>query len=961
MDKESIHRCYNDVRDYLAKAAGGDMDACRRCETVATEALDAALELADPDDAQISSLCCLLQNFRGKNRVVHYGLDGNMAFLEEGVNDLRVAVERAATHERLPYREPFEEDLSLALVRYGEQCRNAGVLKEACRLLEEILHEDREGRICMDRYQLVNAYGVAQLRLGTTTGDRGLVEKACDYLSGYLKTSGLGEKAKSQTLRNLVVALSENARQNRNQRVYRDLLNVLDKHLAGDKSHQAYFLRCRAKACLELSDLVEDIDLVREAVRDIGRVLDSPGEKESLRIETLHIAAQAHFRLAKRLGSAGHASKAVDYVNSAIALLGQDEDKVDDRRPPLLADRASYFYVLARLKASKEDLVLVERDYREALNDVVPESAPWLYAKIGIHFFSFLFDQGKCQEALDVFRALESAWEVAIADPDLGSEIHAQRAEEMVGHYIRAARCHLELGQVKEAVMTADRGRATKIVTTSGNRAESMANVHPGLGEKIARAARQWEQVRKGTDEKQCRDAWRHYLDLRREAGLDLGSYGLTGEDIVSRIPPDGAIVQIFGIDNWCRVIIVKQDLPEFVEVTLPDDVAEALARLLHDDKGSAGWGSSYHDFRSGYGEADDERERFTRWSHAVDRCLDVLGRVLFEPLHRELLRLDINLGSTIVLSPPGELALLPLAGARLGDGSQFNERWSVSMMPNLSLLSEFSSGQKMFESDESLVISDPEGSEDEGLPLAAREAALVKSMLPEAGRKHLQDDEATVVGVVEALPGASIVHVACHGIYEREQPEASGIELAGGKRLTISRLKSTPESIMRARLVFLSCCEAGIAGQSSVPDEFVGVLPSFLQCGAQATIGALWAVYDDATMLISSRFYQEFLDDKGYERCPPATALARAQAWLRNVTLGELVDQGLLGASEGKVLADARFARIRLRIKGHGKKPAVDDDVLEKESPTKLTPELRDMQPYSSPVDWAAFVVLGI
>ena len=52
-------------------------------------------------------------------------------------------------------------------------------------------------------------------------------------------------------------------------------------------------------------------------------------------------------------------------------------------------------------------------------------------------------------------------------------------------------------------------------------------------------------------------------------------------------------------------------------------------------------------------------------------------------------------------------------------------------------------------------------------------------------------------------------------------------------------------------RLVVLSCCESGIAGQSFPGDEFLGVLPALLQCGAHAAIGTLWAVYDDAARLL--------------------------------------------------------------------------------------------------------------
>lgn len=54
--------------------------------------------------------------------------------------------------------------------------------------------------------------------------------------------------------------------------------------------------------------------------------------------------------------------------------------------------------------------------------------------------------------------------------------------------------------------------------------------------------------------------------------------------------------------------------------------------------------------------------------------------------------------------------------------------------------------------------------------------------------------------------------------------------------------------------------------------------------------VASHWPVDEDAALLLSWKFYKEYLDDDtGREKATPVEALAAAQAWLRDVTYGEL------------------------------------------------------------------------
>lgn len=58
------------------------------------------------------------------------------------------------------------------------------------------------------------------------------------------------------------------------------------------------------------------------------------------------------------------------------------------------------------------------------------------------------------------------------------------------------------------------------------------------------------------------------------------------------------------------------------------------------------------------------------------------------------------------------------------------------------------------------------------------------------------------------------------------------------------------------------------------MPDEFVGLLPTFLKIGAEAAIGTLWPAYDDAAMVLALRFYETLLGRGGRSETNPAQAL---------------------------------------------------------------------------------------
>jgi CHAT domain-containing protein len=109
--------------------------------------------------------------------------------------------------------------------------------------------------------------------------------------------------------------------------------------------------------------------------------------------------------------------------------------------------------------------------------------------------------------------------------------------------------------------------------------------------------------------------------------------------------------------------------------------------------------------------------------------------------------------------------------------------------------------------------------------------------------------------------------------------PLESHLELADG-RLTVRDLL---DRRLRARLAVLAACETGVP-YAQLPDEMIGLPSALLEAGVPGVVGTLWPVEELPTLLVTTRFYELWLD----RGLPPAVALHHAQRWLRTGTAGQ-------------------------------------------------------------------------
>ncbi|MCB1034076.1 MAG: CHAT domain-containing protein, partial [Acidobacteria bacterium] len=172
------------------------------------------------------------------------------------------------------------------------------------------------------------------------------------------------------------------------------------------------------------------------------------------------------------------------------------------------------------------------------------------------------------------------------------------------------------------------------------------------------------------------------------------------------------------------------------------------------------------------------------------------------------------------------------------------------------------------------LVIGDPPTGSPRFPPLsgARREAQLVADVLRNQGYSVGEQIGTVPENIISALFDAPyrLLHIAAHGTYDRERPEASGVVLAEGMLLTaaeIGQLRQVPE------LAFINCCHLGriedpapeAVGHRNLLAANLGL--KLIEIGVRAVVVAGWTVDDRAAETFARVFYEELFAGEDFGR----------------------------------------------------------------------------------------------
>jgi CHAT domain-containing protein len=167
------------------------------------------------------------------------------------------------------------------------------------------------------------------------------------------------------------------------------------------------------------------------------------------------------------------------------------------------------------------------------------------------------------------------------------------------------------------------------------------------------------------------------------------------------------------------------------------------------------------------------------------------------------------------------------------------------------------------------LIAAAPKPFTSAELPAALEEAILISTVAP-----HKALIPSTVVGAVESvrkwvctaeeviqlLPNATILHLACHGVQNASNPLDSDF-IMHDKMMQVGDLIRL--NLPHARLAFLSACETA-QGDMDRPDEALHLAATMLYAGFKSVIGTMWSMGDIDGPVVAETVYKEMFAGDG-------------------------------------------------------------------------------------------------
>ncbi len=144
----------------------------------------------------------------------------------------------------------------------------------------------------------------------------------------------------------------------------------------------------------------------------------------------------------------------------------------------------------------------------------------------------------------------------------------------------------------------------------------------------------------------------------------------------------------------------------------------------------------------------------------------------------------------------------------------------------------------------------------------------------------------ATTAGVLDAIDGAGLAHIAAHGTFRADSPLFSALRLDDGP-LTVydlERLRRAPHRIV------LSSCDSGLVAPAGA-DELLGLASSLIPLGTAGIVASVVPVNDRAVMPLMTALHRELRGGAG---------LARALRDARRETAARTADLDPVTAATG-------------------------------------------------------------
>ncbi|ERF72991.1 hypothetical protein EPUS_08848 [Endocarpon pusillum Z07020] len=159
------------------------------------------------------------------------------------------------------------------------------------------------------------------------------------------------------------------------------------------------------------------------------------------------------------------------------------------------------------------------------------------------------------------------------------------------------------------------------------------------------------------------------------------------------------------------------------------------------------------------------------------------------------------------------------------------------------------------------LVVSMPTTPDVRWKPLnVAGEIAAIERSHRGTQRTQIELTLPSARDVLERLRSHNIVHFACHGDPDAENPSESSLILCRDPgaidRLTVKQVSEITNT--EAQLAYLSACSTAQHYSSGLMDEAIHMASAFQLIGYPSVVGTLWEADDSASAKVAEAFYEQ-------------------------------------------------------------------------------------------------------
>ncbi|HEY9800475.1 MAG TPA: CHAT domain-containing protein [Leptolyngbyaceae cyanobacterium] len=464
------------------------------------------------------------------------------------------------------------------------------------------------------------------------------------------------------------------------------------------------------------------------------------------------------------------------------------------------------------------------------------------------------------------------------AGNNLGEEAKRKQAEEWNQLYRRMVEVCLALGRKTEAIEYIERSKTQNLVELILNRDQKIifppevANQLEQLRDKIASSQYQLQNRKAENPTALAQDIqqWRQQRQELQDSYLPVG-VSFKFAQLQKTLDDNTVIIEWYIATNTILTFIIK---PQGQKLTFWQSQPEDLDALFD-------WRTQY--LEDYYNPQDQNK---SQWQNQLTARLQKLAEILHI---EEILSQIAQECQRLILIPHRFLHLFPLHALPV-KGSYLIDLFpkGVSYAPSCQILQQLQLRQRSeFQSLFAIQNPTPDLYQDYEKDLGA--VAAIKQQFPHA--YILQQAKATKSTIIdinednhtvwlnERLLKANCLFFFCHGYFNLNSPQDSGLQLAD-EYLTLTDI-ITHFKLENCRLVTLAACETGFTHFQNSSDEYIGLPSGFLLAGSTNVVSSLWTVSATATALLMIKFYEELQQQNNI-----VLALNTAQRWLRDTTI---------------------------------------------------------------------------